>query len=168
MVIELIGEAATKLARSNVPPEIVSGITALQKPDGGMRSSVVGDVFRRLVAGMSAHSSAPKSGRYTPIPIRLLHKSRYEVCGPHGENAHQFERPCHPLCGCVGTYDSISRNAMCQGVADMVRSYCSFASSTRVLQRFCGRMRWEKSERCRVKGVSTEKPGIKIHQCKTK
>ena len=40
---ELFWEAATRLARGRVPPEIVSGIrlgrmTALQKPDGGVSS----------------------------------------------------------------------------------------------------------------------------------
>ena len=50
----------------------------------------------------------------------------------------------------VGAYDSISHNAMFQGVADMVdgeKIIPFIASSTTVLHSFCGRTRWEKSAR---------------------
>ena len=62
---DLFVEAATKLARGRVPPEIVSAIrsgrsTALQKPDGGIRGIVVGDVFRRLVARTLAQQFGPQ------------------------------------------------------------------------------------------------------------
>ena len=51
----LLCEAATQFARAKVPLEVVEAIrlgriTALQKPDGGVRGIVVGDVFRRVVA----------------------------------------------------------------------------------------------------------------------
>ena len=51
----LLGEAASQLARGNIPEEVVRAIrlgrmTALQKPDGGVRGIVVGNVFRRVVA----------------------------------------------------------------------------------------------------------------------
>ena len=51
----LLGEAASQLAQGNIPEEVVTAIrlgrmTALQKPDGGVRGIVVGDVFRRVVA----------------------------------------------------------------------------------------------------------------------
>ena len=47
----LLGEAASRLAQGNIPEEVVTAIrlgrmTALQKPDGGVRGIVVGDVFR--------------------------------------------------------------------------------------------------------------------------
>ena len=46
---------ATSLAQGEVPPEALEGIrmgriTALSKPDGGVRGTVVGDILRRLVA----------------------------------------------------------------------------------------------------------------------
>ena len=69
---EMFGEAATRLARGRVPPEIVSGIrlgrmTALQKPDGGVRGIVVGDVFRRPCRTHIGPTVQPPSrGRNTP------------------------------------------------------------------------------------------------------
>ena len=50
----------------------------------------------------------PSRGRNTPIPVRPFHESRHGVCAT-----------ILSLDG-VGAYDSISRNAMFQGVADMV------------------------------------------------
>ena len=51
----LLVEMVSTLATGKVPTEIIDGIqlgrlTALQKPDGGVRSIVVGDIVRRLVA----------------------------------------------------------------------------------------------------------------------
>ena len=50
-----MGEVACQFARARMPAEVVQAIrlgriTALQKPDGGVRGIVVGDVFRRLIA----------------------------------------------------------------------------------------------------------------------
>ena len=47
-------EVATALARADVPDEIIDAIrlgrlTALRKPNGGVRAIVVGDIVRRLV-----------------------------------------------------------------------------------------------------------------------
>ena len=51
----LLLEAVSGLATGDVPTEIIEGLrlgrlTALQKPDGGVREIVVGDIVRRLVA----------------------------------------------------------------------------------------------------------------------
>ena len=53
--IELLADAATQLARAHVPQEIqqalaMARMTALRKPDGGVRGIATGDAFRRLVA----------------------------------------------------------------------------------------------------------------------
>ena len=53
--LELLAEAATHLAQAHVPADVVAGLamarlTALRKPDGGVRGIATGDVFRRLVA----------------------------------------------------------------------------------------------------------------------
>ena len=83
-------------------------MTALQKPDRGVRGIVVGDVFRRLVARTIANSlqSRPR------VPPTLSRAGT--ECVAHivqtltsmGENA--------------AFYDSISRRAMFRGLADMV------------------------------------------------
>ena len=53
--LELLAFAATELANADVPADIASGLalarlTALRKPDGGVRGIATGDVFRRLVS----------------------------------------------------------------------------------------------------------------------
>ena len=53
--MELLADAATLLARAHVPPEIQTALamvrlTALRKPDGGVRGIATGDAFRRLVS----------------------------------------------------------------------------------------------------------------------
>ena len=53
--MELLVDAATLLARAHVPPEIqtalaMARLTALRKPDGGVRGIATGDAFRRLVS----------------------------------------------------------------------------------------------------------------------
>ena len=55
VICGLMGEVACQFARARMPAEVVQAlrlgrITALQKPDGGVRGIVVGDVFRRLTA----------------------------------------------------------------------------------------------------------------------
>ena len=52
---QLFAQVGSLLATGNVPAPILEGIrlgrlTALKKPDGGVRGIVVGDVVRRLVA----------------------------------------------------------------------------------------------------------------------
>ena len=56
--------AAQDLARAQVPPDVVAvlrmgRITALQKPGGGVRGIVCGDIVRRLVAGTIAQKITP-------------------------------------------------------------------------------------------------------------
>ena len=53
--LRLLGEVAERLARAEVPAEVMrlvrgGRLTALSKPDGGVRGIVAGDVIRRLVA----------------------------------------------------------------------------------------------------------------------
>ena len=62
----LFGEVATLFARGQIPREILEGVrvgrmTALQKPDGGVRGIVVGDVVRRLVARTLAQQFGPQA-----------------------------------------------------------------------------------------------------------
>ena len=52
---ELLATVADTFAKGEIPQEIVNALrmgrmTALRKPDGGVRGIVVGDFFRRLVS----------------------------------------------------------------------------------------------------------------------
>ena len=66
----LLVQVALKLARGDVPEEVIDSIrlgrlTALNKPDGGVRGIVVGDIFRRLVAKKMAKQMAKKAEKAT-------------------------------------------------------------------------------------------------------
>ena len=73
VICGLMGEVACQFARARMPAEVVQAlrlgrITALQKPDGGVRGIVVGDVFRRLIARTMAQqfSNSASSQRERP------------------------------------------------------------------------------------------------------
>ena len=61
--LELLAHAASALAQARVPPAAAAAnalarMTALRKPDGGIRCIATGDVFRRLVSRALAKTSA--------------------------------------------------------------------------------------------------------------
>ena len=63
-------QVASRLAVGDIPEEVVDGIrlgrlTALAKPDGGVRGIVVGDIVRRLVARTMAKQVAKKAEKAT-------------------------------------------------------------------------------------------------------
>ena len=67
----LLQDAATRLANAQVPANVVPGLalarlTALKKPDGGVRGIATGDVFRRLVSRALAKGWATTFDRATP------------------------------------------------------------------------------------------------------
>ena len=69
--LELLASAATRLANAQVPANVVPGLalarlTALRKPDGGVRGIATGDVFRRLVSRALAKGWATTFDRATP------------------------------------------------------------------------------------------------------
>ncbi|OLP88553.1 hypothetical protein AK812_SmicGene30090 [Symbiodinium microadriaticum] len=75
--LELLTEAATCLAQANVPSDIAAGLamarlTALRKPDGGVRGIATGDVFRRLVSRTLAKEWAHRRTPWQPAPARLF------------------------------------------------------------------------------------------------
>ena len=62
---ELLCQLATEVARAELPADIVKVIrmgrmTALKKPQGGVRGIVVGDIMRRLVARTMARALGTK------------------------------------------------------------------------------------------------------------
>ena len=81
-------QVASRLAVGDVPEEVVDGIrlgrlTALAKPDGGLRRIVVGDVVRRLVARTMAKQVAKKAEKATaPFQFALSTKAGCE-CVAH-------------------------------------------------------------------------------------
>ena len=84
----LFGEVAILFARGQIPPEILEGVrvgrmTALQKPDGGVRGIVVGDVMRRLVARTLAQQFGPQAdGATHPFQYALSTRAGTE-CVAH-------------------------------------------------------------------------------------
>ena len=123
----LLGEAASQLAQGNIPEEVVRAIrlgrmTALQKPDGGVRCIVVGDVFRRVVARTIAQQFA-KLGEAATHPFQYALSTRAGTeCVTHivqAMTSEDREATIMSIDG-IGAYDLVSRNAMFRGVADMV------------------------------------------------
>ena len=78
---ELLAGAASILAQGIIPGEVKDGmrlgrLTALRKPDGGVRGIVVGDIMRRLVARTMAKQVAKKAEEATaPFQYALTTKA---------------------------------------------------------------------------------------------
>ena len=97
-------------------------MTALQKPDGGVRGIVVGDVFRRLVGRTLAKQFAEQAqGATRPFQYALSTRAGTE-CVAHVVQALTSLDPSATILSIdgVGAYDSISRRAMFRGLMDMV------------------------------------------------
>ena len=74
----LMGEP---VARAEIPPDIATAIrsgrlTALQKPTGGVRGIVAGEMLRRIVARTVAQQISHRA-----ISVRDVHQSWYRVRG---------------------------------------------------------------------------------------
>ena len=96
----LLGEVATQFARGQVPEEVLSAVrlgkmTAVQKPDGGVRGIVVGDVFRRLALAKQFAKQA--QGSNTSFPARSLHPCKHGMCCTRCAGAHQTRSKCNNL-----------------------------------------------------------------------
>ena len=122
----LFGEVAGQFARGAMPEEVLQGVkvgrmTALTKPDGGVRGIVVGDVFRRLVARTIAQQFTPMAeGATHPFQYALSTRAGTE-CVAHVVQALSELDPRSTILSVdgVGAFDNISRAAIFQGVADM-------------------------------------------------
>ena len=87
----LLVVVVSSLATRNVITEIIDGIrlgrmTALQKPDGGVRGIVVGDIDRRLVAKQVEQTT-------TPFQYALVTRARCE-CIAHTAELHGHGQRC--------------------------------------------------------------------------
>ena len=115
---------ATVLARGQAPAAAVEGvrmgrITALKKPNGGIRGIVVGDILRRLVARTMAKQMAARVEAATaPFQNALTTKAGCESVAHILQSlTDQDERATIVSIDGVGAYDLISRNAMLEGLA---------------------------------------------------
>ena len=120
----LLFRAGELLCQGHVPLEVLNIIllgrlTALQKPTGGVRGIVAGEVLRRLVARTMAQQLGPAVGNFTaPFQFALTTRSGCECV------AHTIQALCQAdpeltltsLDG-VSAFDLISRRAMLEGLA---------------------------------------------------
>ena len=121
--LHLFFRICERLARAEVPEAVVNIIrvgrlTALCKPDGGVRGIVAGDVVRRLVARTMSQQISPAVERASsPFQYAMTTRAGCE-CVAH---ALQGLTEMHPevtvtsIDG-LGAYDTISRGAMLQGL----------------------------------------------------
>ena len=120
---ELLSQVASLLSVGQVPHTILEAIrlgrlTALQKPDGGVRGIVVGDIIRRLVARTIAKQISEKVEAATaPFQYALKTKAGCE-CVAHVLQTLTDLDPEATIMSIdgVGAHDLISRNAMLEGL----------------------------------------------------
>ena len=142
---ERLVEVASLLAVGRVPEEIIVALrlgrlTALSKPDGGVRRIVVGDILRRMVARTIAKQIAKQVEAATaPFQYALSTKAGCE-CVAHMLQSLTDLNPEVTVTSIdgVGAYDLISRSAMLEGLLRMeggdqilpfVRMFCSNPST---------------------------------------
>ena len=123
-----------QLAQAQVPLAIVNLIrmgrlTALSKPDGGVRGIVAGDVVRRLVARTISQQIAPAVERATsPHQYAMTTRAGCE-CVAHalqGLTELDPEATVTSIDG-VGAFDLISRRAMLEGLREVDDAVLPFA-----------------------------------------
>ena len=123
---EMFGQVGALLSIGIIPSEVLEGLrlgrmTALWKPDGGVRGIIVGDIIRGLVARTIAKQIARQTEEASvPYQHALNTKAGCE-CVAH---VHQTLMDLDPEATIVsidgvGAYDSISRNAMLEGLLRM-------------------------------------------------
>ena len=93
-------------------------LTALQKPDGGVRGIVVGDIFRRLVARTMAKQISKRVEAATaPFQYALKTKAGRECVAHVSQTLTDLDPEATVMSiDKVGAYDLILRNAMLEGL----------------------------------------------------
>ena len=127
----LIGE---KLAHAQVPGSVVDivrmgRLTALSKPDGGVRGIVAGDVIRRLVARTISQQLAPAVERATsPHQYAMTTRAgcEYVAHALQGLTELDPQATITSVDG-VGAFDLISRRAMLEGLREVDAAAVPFA-----------------------------------------
>ena len=123
---ELLCQVAALLARGHIPPTVLQvlrlgRLTALNKPDGGVRWIVVSDVLRRLVARTIAKQCSLAAEEATaPFQYALRTRAGCE-CVSHVLQTFIDLDPSATILSVdgVGAFDLVSRNAMFQGLMGM-------------------------------------------------
>ena len=87
-------EVCNLLATASVPPQIVPAIglgrmVALQKPQGGVRGLVVGDLLRRVVSRTLAQTFSTLPHSMQPFPVRFVHQGRHRSSCPFCISNHR-------------------------------------------------------------------------------
>ena len=90
---DLLWELGCSFAQGRVPAEVISllrlgRIIALQKPSGGIRGVVVGDVFRRLVLHNGATIERSRRTGDISVPVCTHHSCWSGVCRSCRSNSH--------------------------------------------------------------------------------
>ena len=92
---DFVAEALNSLARASVPREISRALmgarlTALRKPDGGVRGIATGTTLRRIVGRTLAKqfSKLFKQER-SPLQHGTVHQSGHRLCGTHDSGEHR-------------------------------------------------------------------------------
>ena len=123
---EQLEQVASNLAVADVPVEVIDGIrlgllTALAKPDGGVRGFVIGDIVRRLVARTIAKQFAKRAEVATaPFQCAFSTKAGCE-CVAHIVQAltDQDANATVVTVDGVGAVDLISRSPLLEGLLRM-------------------------------------------------
>ena len=145
----VLGQVAALFSRAQVPPEIMDALgagrltTALQKPDGGVRGIVVGEIFRRVTARTIAQQYSKKVEVATaPFQYALKTRSVCETVAHILQVLTELD-PSSTVVSVdgIGAYDRISRNAMMRGLPWRETAFChSCGHFTANPQRTSGKM----------------------------
>ena len=119
----LLFQISQRMARGQVPEAVISIIrmgrlTALSKPDGGVRGIVAGDVVRRLVARTMSEQLSPAVERVTsPYQCAMTTRAGCE-CVAHALQGLMEIDPQVTVTSIdgLGAYDMTSRGAMLRGL----------------------------------------------------
>ena len=120
---QLLFKMGEQLSRAQAPSSIASvirlgTITALQKPNGGVRGIVVGDTLRRLVARTIAQQlSVAVEAATAPFQYALSTRAGKE-CVAHALQSLTEENPTTTVVSIdgIGAFDLVSRKAMLQAL----------------------------------------------------
>ena len=122
-----LSDFANYFAREEVPAKVVEVLrmgwmTALRKPDGGVRGIVVGDMFRRLVSRTLAKQFAKRDEDATsPHQYALKTRAGCECVAHLLQSLTDFDEGTTVVSvDGVGAFDLVSRNAMLNGLLEMV------------------------------------------------
>ena len=128
--VELLLEALTSLARANVPSDDVTEalmgarLTALAKPDGGVRGIATGSSLRRLVAKILARQFMKEfESECAPFQYALSTRAGTDCVG-HFLRAATDANPTATILSVdgVGAYDHVLRSAMTERLLHMQKA----------------------------------------------